>query len=36
MRTVREGGVQMPPLGSTLSTAEIQDVSTYVVERLVQ
>ena len=36
MRTVREGGVQMPPLGSTLTPEEIQDVSAYVVERLVQ
>ena len=36
LRTVREGGVQMPPLGSTLTPEEIQDVSTYVVERLVQ
>ena len=36
MRTVREGGVQMPPLGSTLTPEEIQDVGTYVVERLVQ
>jgi mono/diheme cytochrome c family protein len=36
MRTVREGGVQMPPLGPTLTAEQIQDVSTYVVERLVQ
>ncbi len=36
MRTVREGGVQMPALGSTLTPEEIQDVSAYVVERLVQ
>jgi mono/diheme cytochrome c family protein len=36
MRTVRAGGVQMPALGSTLTPEEIQDVSAYVVERLVQ
>ena len=33
MRMDREGGVQMPPLGSTLTPEGIQDVSTYVVER---
>ena len=36
MRTVREGGVQMPALGSTLTPEQIQDVSTYLVERLGQ
>ena len=36
LRTVREGGVQMPALGSTLTPEEIQDVSTYLVEGLVQ
>jgi mono/diheme cytochrome c family protein len=36
MRAVREGGIQMPPLGSTLTPEEIQDVSTYVVENLAQ
>ena len=36
MKMVREGGIQMPPLGPTLTPEEIQDVSTYVVERLVQ
>ncbi len=35
MKMVREGGIQMPPLGPTLTPEEIQDVSTYVVERLV-
>ncbi len=34
MKMVREGGIQMPPLGATLSPEEIQDVSTYVAERL--
>ena len=36
MKMVREGGIQMPPLGPTLTPEEIQDVSTYVVERLIQ
>ena len=36
MRMVREGGVQMPALGSTLTPEGIQDVSTYVVERIGQ
>jgi len=36
MRAVREGGIQMPSLGSTLTPEEIQDVSTYVVESLVE
>jgi len=36
MKTVRDGGVEMPALGPTLTPEQIQDVSTYVVERLVQ
>jgi alcohol dehydrogenase (cytochrome c) len=35
-KIVREGGVEMPPLGPTLTPEQIQDVSTFVVERLVQ
>ena len=35
-KIVRDGGGEMPPLGPSLTAEEIQDVSTYVVERLVQ
>ncbi len=31
---VRTGGVEMPALGSSLTSSEIQDVAVYVAERL--